>query len=148
MTKVIARIPATIEFDLPSKAETHPGRVAEIHGLLKDGLINASLEAATPAGKTVMTVRGLDHSALSASWDNDADNPGVTTWNSYGQQLDTRLYETSQNTGDENLIDLKFSPDGVAFKTVAVVTHPAIADAIGKAWQDGDINFNPRLAFV
>ena len=148
MTKVIARIPATVEFDLPSKAETNPGRVAEIHGLLKDGLINASLNAATPAGETVMTVRGLDHELLSAAWDNDADNPGVTTWNSFGQQLDTRLYDTAPNAGDDSLIDLRFSEDGVSFKTVAVVTHPEVADAIGKAWQEGYINFNPRYAFA
>ena len=141
MTQIIARIPVTLKMDIADSIETAPGRLVQVHGLLRSALLGQVLGGETQAGKSDVEIAALDEARLAVSWDKDPIDGEHRTWTTLGQRIDEREFhvEPSEDPSSSTAtLSLRRGSDA-EWTTIGVISHPALAEAIGKAWCNGDL---------
>lgn len=141
MTQIIARIPITVKLDVADTIETAPGRLVQAHGLLRNALLGQVLNGVTAAGSSDVEIAALDEPRLAVTWDKDPIDGDLQTWTTLGQRIDEREFRVEPSEGEGSTTAVLSLRRGINadWKTVGVISHPALAEAIGKAWCAGDL---------
>lgn len=146
MPQIIARIPVSISLEIPDSVETPVGRLVQTHGLLKNGLLGTKLDAVTPAGQSLLEIASLDEARLAVTWENDPIDGDTQTWTTLGQRIDDREYKIEPTEDlDSSTVALSLRSGERDWTVAAIVAHPALAEAIGKAWCAGDLAISPDI---
>jgi len=150
MTQIAVTIPVSLTFELSSEIDNHIERVIMTHNLLRASMVGTCFQAEHKDLKAEITLAKLHHEDAQITYAPNDDATKLTTWNNAGESLDARQFSVALNDeGDKTQgYMLHLSADaGLQYRPTALVSHPAVAEAIGNAFSAGHLNFDPAFKY-